>query len=97
MTAITNHRESFGVIPPLGKLIPLSTEQTRFLALHARQPPPYRWRWILGDSHLRAYCESGHSATLVRAEFDELCEIGLLEQSGNAGAFITAAGREALR
>jgi len=76
---------------------PLSADQVRFLALHARAiDPPMKWQWHFGSTLLRATTDRGHTASLGAEAFDELVRAGLVRRMG-FGAAITEKGREAAK
>lgn len=61
----------------------LTSEQHRFLWLHARRDdPPMKWSWQFGSSALRAYTEGGHTATISCEALQALCDAGLLIYRG---------------
>lgn len=77
----------------------LTAEQFRFLWLHdMRYQAVVKWRWLLGDTQLRAYTDAGNTATINRAALDQLIAAGLMERGvGIADVRITYAGRQAAK
>lgn len=69
----------------------LTTEQWRFLWLHVRQVV-VRWQWHFSDTLLRAHAERGDTASISRADVDELVALGLMARIGDAGHALTAEG-----
>jgi hypothetical protein len=80
--------------------VTLSTEQERFLVLHARHNV-VKWVWHFSESLLRAYTDRGHTATISKAGFASLGVLGLVDVIGAGGGGpgairITDAGKGAL-
>jgi hypothetical protein len=76
----------------------LTPEQQRFLWLHARtNDAPTKWRWHFSDTMLRAYTDTGHTATISAGGFAHLVDAGLMERVGLAMAKLTQAGRDAAK
>lgn len=76
--------------PPLA---PLTTEQERFIWLHARRTDyVVKWHWLLGGSQLRAFTERGVTATISRRDLDDLVERGLVRNVRATQYELTAEG-----
>lgn len=70
----------------------LTTEQRRFLALHARRLV-VNWRWLFNGGTLRAECSRGDVAAITCDGLELLFERGLMERLGY-GAKLTPLGEQ---
>lgn len=76
---------------------PLSSEQIRFMWLHARHTI-VKWHWQFQGAQLRAYADKGMTATISDQQLDSLVEQGLmLRGHGCADVLLTDAGMELAR
>lgn len=69
-----------------------ATGTERFLALHAARFVVH-WQWHFLGEMLRATADTGETATISRAELEQLVEAGQVERLGAAGVRLTSKGK----
>jgi hypothetical protein len=78
--------------PPLQPFQP-TPEQSRFLHLHSPHGSVTRWQWHFSSTALRAYTETGRTATIWRDALEELVAQGLMRWGhGCADVVLTSQG-----
>lgn len=70
----------------------LTAEQDRFLWLH-QDCHVVKWQWLFQGTQLRAYSDTGRTATISKSGADDLVRLGLMEW-GVGGGWVRMATKE---
>lgn len=71
----------------------MTPAQHRFLWLHESQV--VKWQWVFGETMLRAFTDTGATATISRRELDELIQVGAMQRGVGFDVHLTDQTREA--